>query len=75
MMLRQQGSSNGKRGTWDHRCLVACEKRSRGARSAENTYNPGKKDTDPYNISPIEMRSLLMEIRYIKAAARLLNSS
>ena len=35
MMLRQQGSSNGKRGTWDHRCLVACEKRSRGAQSAE----------------------------------------
>ena len=36
-------------------------------------YSRGKKDTDPYNISPIEMRSLWMEIEYVKSAARLLN--
>ena len=36
-------------------------------------YRCDKKDTDPYNISPIEMRSLWMEIRYIKSAVRLLN--
>ena len=28
-------------------------------------YSRDKKDTDPYNISPIEMRSLWMEIKYI----------
>ena len=37
------------------------------------SYSRGKTDTDPYNISPIEMRSLWMEIKYIKSAARLLD--
>ena len=33
--------------------------------SAGNTqYSHDKKDTDPYNISPIEMRSLWMEIKW-----------
>ena len=36
-------------------------------------YSRGKKDTDPYNISPIEMRSLWMEMKYIKSTTRLLN--
>ena len=35
-------------------------------------YSHGKKDTDPYKISPIEMRSIWMEIKYIKSATRLL---
>ena len=37
------------------------------------SYSHGKKDTDPHNISPIEMRSLLMEIKYIQSDARLLD--
>ena len=36
-------------------------------------YSRDKKDTDPYNISPIEMRSHWMEIKYIWNDARLLN--
>ena len=36
-------------------------------------YSRGKKDTDPYHISPIEMRSLWMKIKFVKSAARLLN--
>ena len=36
-------------------------------------YTRGKKDTDPYNITPIVMRSLWMEIKYVKCAAKLLN--
>ena len=37
------------------------------------TYSRDKKDTDPYNISPIEMRSLWMEIKYIQSDATLLD--
>ena len=29
------------------------------------SYSYGKKDTDPYNTSPIEMRSLWIEMKYI----------
>ena len=36
-------------------------------------YSHDKKDTDPYNISPIEMGSLWIEIIDIKSAVRLLN--
>ena len=39
------------------------------------TYSRDKKDTDPYNISPIEMRSLWMEIKYIESNARLLDGN
>ena len=36
-------------------------------------YTRGKKEIHPYYISPIEMRSLWMEIEYVQSAARLLN--
>ena len=38
-------------------------------------YSCDKKDTDSYNISPIEMRSVWMEIKYVKSGARLLDSN
>ena len=37
------------------------------------TYTCGKKEIHPYYISPIEMRSLWMEIECVKSATRLLN--
>ena len=36
-------------------------------------YSRDKKDTDPYDISPIEMRSLGMKGKYVKSTARLMN--
>ena len=36
-------------------------------------YTRGKKEIHPYYISPIEMRSLWTEIKYVKSAARLLD--
>jgi len=39
------------------------------------SYSRGKKDTDPYNISPIEMRSLWMGIKYILSDVRLLDGN
>ena len=38
-----------------------------------SVYTCGKKEIHPYYISPIEMRFLRMEIKYIKSATRLLN--
>ena len=35
------------------------------------TYTRGKKEIHPYYISPIEMRSLWMEIKCVKSATRL----
>ena len=39
----------------------------------ESTYSRGKKDTFPYNISPMEMRSLQQSITCIKDPASPLN--
>ena len=47
-------------------CLFFCVK-------VRESYSRDKKDTDPYIISPIEMRSLWMEIKYIKSTVRLLD--
>ena len=37
------------------------------------SYTHGKKEIHPNYISPIKMRSLWMEIKYVKSAARLLD--
>ena len=38
-------------------------------------YSHGKKYRHPYYISPVEMRSLPTEIRYVKSTAKLLNKN
>ena len=40
---------------------------------SQSMYTRGKKEIHPYYISPIEMRSLWMEIKCVKSATRLLD--
>ena len=42
-------------------------------KKSDSNYTRGKKEIHPYYISPIEMRSLWMEIKCVKSATRLLD--
>ena len=53
------------------RCVLEQKWSSKGA--IKLFYTRGKKEIHPYYISPIEMRSLWIEIKYIKSVARLLD--